>query len=387
VKRGEPNQLARRNKGSIFMHTQLNEVLKFIRAALECSVYVSPTDPGLTHAEIIEVGARAGFQPGEIGDALPQVADQLRSGPRLLPSQTIVTFWGIYQDEDPEYRNFSAFDFVFSELRASVRVEGAQKARIERSVLVERAIAGGIPRNDVEVAITMSVMAQHLVEKDGLLRFAPRREHAPLPSEQRRNVRAPTIRYEARLRAYQLVRDVIERRTDGRRRHPESLDAFADELENLGYGPFRLWWKQIVVELRRGDTQLSPVSGCVLAAALVEGALTFVVKHARGLGVMGSKDFDQEPRYWRLEKLVASASAGGDSAILDSATRARTDQLVRVRQRIHAGRMLSDFPGGPPDLRPEEARDARQTADLVVRRILDWLDNHPADPASVPKSQ
>jgi hypothetical protein len=36
--------------------------------------------------------------------------------------------------------------------------------------------------------------------------------------------------------------------------------------------------------------------------------------------------------------------------------------------------MLLDFPQGVPDLRPEEAREAKAVADLVVRRILDWLE-------------
>jgi len=80
------------------------------------------------------------------------------------------------------------------------------------------------------------------------------------------------------------VKDAIERRTDNRPKHAEPLDAFADEPDKLGYGQFRLWWKQMVAELRRGDTQSAPVAVCVPAAALVEGALTFVVKHARKLG-------------------------------------------------------------------------------------------------------
>jgi len=40
-------------------------------------------------------------------------------------------------------------------------------------------------------------------------------------------------------------------------------------------------------------------------------------------------------------------------------------------------RMLHDFPNGVPDLRPEEARDAKITADLVARRVLDWLERFP----------
>jgi hypothetical protein len=175
------------------------------------------------------------------------------------------------------------------------------------------------------------------------------------------------------------VKDIIERRTDGRPQHAEPLDAFAEQLDRLQYGPFRLWWTQTVAELRRGDAQSSPVSVCVLAAALVEGALTFVVRHARNrnLGVFRSKACDGDPRTWRIDDLVASAASGSDSAILDIPTKNRAEILIRTRQRIHAGRMLSEFPGGVPDLRPEEARDAKATAELVVRRVLDWLERYP----------
>jgi len=75
--------------------------------------------------------------------------------------------------------------------------------------------------------------------------------------------------------------------------------------------------------------------------------------------------------------LVKSASSGGPDAILDQGVRNRADALIRARQRIHAGRMLSDYPGGLPDLRPDEAREAVATAEAVVRCILDWLDKHP----------
>jgi hypothetical protein len=41
--------------------------------------------------------------------------------------------------------------------------------------------------------------------------------------------------------------------------------------------------------------------------------------------------------------------------------------------------MLSEFPQGAPDLRPEEAPSAKATAELVVRRVLDWLTPLPSD--------
>lgn len=183
------------------------------------------------------------------------------------------------------------------------------------------------------------------------------------------------------------VRDVIERRTDGRPQSAEPFGAFAEQLEKLDYGQFRLWWTQAVTELDRTAPVSSPLSALALAAALVEGALAFVVKHARGLGlgVLGSTDFERDPKHWKIDDLVTSAAKGGNTAILDPAVRQRAEELIHTRQRIHAGRMLSEFPGGPRDLRPEEARDARATAELVVRRVLDWLEKYPPSGTS-PKS-
>ena len=103
----------------------------------------------------------------------------------------------------------------------------------------------------------------------------------------------------------------------------------------------------------------------------------FIVKHARSKGQFQSKDYERDPKTWKIDDLIASAASGGSSAILDLSARARADTLVRTRQRIHAGRMLSDYPGGPPDLRPDEARDAKGTAEQVVRAILDWLQKNP----------
>lgn len=359
----------------------MQEVIRFIQAALECSVYLSPKEPGLTYDEILELGKQAGFQPGEIGDALPHAADSYIGHKMLLPNQNMKTAWNFFQYEEPDYRNFEAFDFVVSQLNALVRAEGARSAQLERNLMVERAAAQDIPRNDVEAAITISVMSGQLIEKDGILRFAHGQQRS-LPSEQRSQIataqRQP-IRKEVLARAYPLVKDVIERRTDGRPQHAEPFDVFAEELDKLGYKPFQLWWKQTVGELRRGDPMTCPVSVSVLAAALVEGALTFVVKHARALnlGVFRSSDFDKDPRSWRIDDLVASAASGSHTAILDVPTKARADGLIRARQQIHAGRMLSEFPAGVPDLRPEEARDARATAELVVRRVLDWLQKFP----------
>jgi hypothetical protein len=361
------------------MHEQ--KVQKFIAEALECSVFINPREPGLTYAELKEIGARAGFREGEIGDAFVTTGvHTMGQGSKLLgPDQRTRMTWRVFLPETPEYRDLGAFDLVYSEFVELARNLGKAKAQIGRNTLVARAVARGIPETAVEAAITILVLSEHMAEQDGVLRFTvPVYERGPLPSEQMKNHHGAIPR-DTRSELFPIVKDVISRRSDGRPRHAEPFDAFAVKLTSLGYAGFRMWWVQIVEELRRSDTHSSSVSVCVLAAALVEGALTFVVKHARlkQVGPFGSNTFERDPRTWRIDDLVSSAASGGPSGILDPATRSRADGLIQTRQRIHAGRMLSEHPGGVPDLRPEEARDARQTAELVVRSVLDWLERFP----------
>jgi hypothetical protein len=354
------------------------EIISLLKAALECSIYISPRDPGLTHQELLEIGERAGYLDGEINDSLRNVVTAYFGlQPKHLPSEQDTSIWAAYFPEEPEYRNFVAFDFVIEQLNQLTRSEGGARAVIDHNVLVERAVAKGISSHDIEVAVTWLKMAKQLIEKDNVLRFA-HPSVRPLPSTTRNGHGQQLDRKPHRARALPFVKDVIERRTDGRSSHAEPLDAFADELEKLGYRSFRLWWTQTVSELRQTDPNATPVAVSVLAAALVEGALTFIVKHARKSGQFQSKDYEGDPRTWKIEQLVASAASGGPSAVLDLQAKTRAETLIRIRQRIHAGRMLSEYPGGPPDLRPDEARDAKGTAEQVVRAVLDWLLKFPS---------
>jgi hypothetical protein len=326
------------------------EVSSFLAAALECSVFCSPLQPGLTVEELIEVASRAGYQKGEVMDALLRVTTRYFGQKLLLPSPTTMSSWVFLAPEDPDFRNFDAFDFVINELNTLAKAEGAARAAILRDVVVERAAAKGIDHRDIQLAITYQVMASILAEKDGVLRFPNGQGVRALPSDQLRSTPQHTHRKPWRKKAYPLVKDIIERRSDGRPNYAEPLDAFADQLDSLNYGHFRLWWKQTVAELRQTDPNTAPTSSSVLAAALVEGVLTFVVNHARnmGRGVFQSKDFERPPRNWKIDDLVASATTGGATAILDTPTKNRAETLIRSRQRIHAGRFLSEFPNGPP---------------------------------------
>jgi hypothetical protein len=152
----------------------LQEVVQLLRTAIEASVYVAPTEPGLTGAELFEVAKRLGLKDGEIGDAIPQVATQTFGGPnpRLMLKEH---HWHMSSflifGEDPELRNPAAFDFVVSQLNELVRDVGGRAAWLDRSILVDRAEANGIARHDIEIAITLMILGQQLIEELGVLRF------------------------------------------------------------------------------------------------------------------------------------------------------------------------------------------------------------------------
>jgi hypothetical protein len=359
------------------------EIDAFVAAAIECSVYVAPLEPGLSHSELIEVCKRVNLQAGEVGDALSRASFEYFEGTqRLRPDQrvTVVAWEHSLHAEEPEYRNFEALDFIVVQFNAVIRSEGRHGARLERNVIVERAIKSGIDRKAVDVELTIMVLSGRLIEKNGVLtsRYGVVQDELPSAMRRKSSMRQ-VIRRPMRARAYPLVKDVIERRTDGRPKQAEPLDAFTERLTTLGYGMFRLWWTQTVRELLRSDFNTSPTATCVLSGALVEAALTFVVRHARALGLdtLKSTDFVRDPRTWKIDDLVNSAGRGGESAILKQGLLERARNLVHTRQRVHAGRMLSEYPAGPPDLRPEEAREAKETTEGVVRAILDWLDKYP----------
>lgn len=362
----------------------LEQVKNLLMLAFECSVYLAPLEPGLTQEEVHEIGHRFDLQDGEIDDALRQLVRQYFGArpTKLFPDPNSMMMMYVFPiAKDPDFRNYRALDFVCTQFNDLVRTEGGGNARIPHDVLIERAVAANIPRLDAEAAVAIFTLNQnYLVEKNGYLRVSAGRLYEPLPSVQREQATVRPRSDETRQRIYEAVKDVIARRTDGRRQHAEPLDAFGRALEPLGHGRFHIWWAQAVAELRRTNPVEAPVASLVLAAALVEGALSFVVKHARdrNLGVFGSSDFAGDPRTWKIDKLVNSAARGGATAILDEPTRIRADNLVTARQRIHAGRILSDVPSGPvPDLRPHEARDAKATAERVVQCVLDWLEKYP----------
>jgi hypothetical protein len=90
------------------------EIINLLKAAVECSVFLNPTEPGLSYEEILEVGKRAGFQAGEVRDAAPHAGERPIGVKRTIPDASVRMSWVFFFHEEPDYRNFDALDFVVS---------------------------------------------------------------------------------------------------------------------------------------------------------------------------------------------------------------------------------------------------------------------------------
>lgn len=362
----------------------------FIVSALEASILVSPRDHGLTRDELLEAGQRAGFKVGELSDGVGRAQRVMSWGQSKLrikksdPTQLCADF---NHPMDPEHRDIAAFDFIRREIRALAAEVGEAGARLSRDVLVERGVARGIKREALEVAITVTTLDDILEENEGVISHRRGRLGWILPSaqfESRRHGRDFSYKRKWLAVALPLVQDVIARRSDGRTTAANPLDAFEGLLADLGHERFRAWWVQKRHELRLLDTSLQPVAITVLAAALAEAALSFVVPRAQAAGLMKSVDLSK-PRGWRFVDLIKGAKSGDPNvhAILDERSGQRCLDLNEARQRIHAGFLIDTVQTGPiPDLKPEQARDALQTTDILVRKVIEWLQDERTRTAS-----
>ena len=110
------------------------EVVDFVKAALECSLYLAPREPGLAREELHEIGSRLGLHAGEIDDATPHASMRLYFADGRLRPDGMHGGQDFLWREEPDYRNLKAFDFVVTQLKALVRSQGAGRASIERTM-------------------------------------------------------------------------------------------------------------------------------------------------------------------------------------------------------------------------------------------------------------
>lgn len=360
----------------------MSEPAVFIRDAVKASLFVSPDDHGLTLHELVELGARRDLRRGELEDALRGGTAHVQPGSdgryRLAYANMtdLAMFVGTLEG-DP--RSIDAFDFIWRTFYELNREYGAGRARITESVLLARGADAGIPEHDLRVALAIYRTFARVKQDGEVLHGFGTSGDGPKAEAARPRMRRNMNAGAAALMAE--VRDLVLRRSDGRPASPEPVPGFASRLDELNASRLKVWWNAIASEVRRANEQEAPTSVIVLAAALLEAALCSVIERANAHGVtMPNLRAADDPKNWKLQTLVKEAKKGSQP-IFDGDVGGRGERLNDLRQRIHAGRFwMSGVPSGGFDLRPEEAREARETLDRCLRAILVWLDGHPAAP-------
>ncbi len=108
------------------------------------------------------------------------------------------------------------------------------------------------------------VVARHLLEEEGLIRYMPGRETWGLPDQQLASQRHPLQPRPELRRIFPLVQDVIARRRDGRSAAAEPVAAFGAELGALGRVDFTTWWRLTSSELALASAVTMPTTVTVL---------------------------------------------------------------------------------------------------------------------------
>lgn len=354
-----------------FMRPQ--KVQKAVLTAIEASIYEAPSDWGLTPDEAVEAGRAAGFQDGELRDAIRDVlqagqveqstGSRLRFAPQVVHLLELLDF---LVERKPERRDVQAFQFIYDFFEKRAQELGREKALATRAALVAQGAAAGLTGKNVEVAVEVLLLGGVLVQQDkSVLRFTG--SYAS-PKVQRQHHRTARRAREELPGVHAAVRDILARRHDGRPSAAETLVAFSDVVARLGHQRFVTWWVHLREELSLADVLLQPTTTIVSCAALAEGALALVAARAREKGLWTS--LPDGPKNWKLEALLRAAQSGVPPILKDTEG-VRCRMLNQSRQRIHAGRLLED-PTLTVDWKPEEAREARSTLDMLLRRIIDW---------------
>lgn len=257
------------------------QVQNLVLAALESSIYEAPLDSGLSVQEVVEVCKQAGVYEGECGDAIQGLVNarqvmpesghsRIRLGPAGPAPLGMADFMFEFQ---PDPRDPQAFQFVYDHFTDLERKLGRGRACASRAELVARARVSGYAEKPVQVAVEALLVTGILVQSEGMLK---RGGQYASPREQLPHRRTGNLRKREELAVVlPLVRDIIARRTDGRARSPEPLDAFSDVVERLGHRRFVTWWAHVREELPRlACTSRRRPSSCALRSRKVRSRLS-----------------------------------------------------------------------------------------------------------------
>lgn len=390
------------------------DVKNLVVWALEASMHVEPRKPGLTPAELVELGSSFGVKGDEVTD---QLRGRAMEGGRVLPFGIDPSFFGTYAGD---LRNILAFDHVIAAFADVHRSAGGRPAMGSREAILTSGVAAGLPRGDLELAIATYRAFEGASEADDRWELLRVKAGAALPSAQRSGPAGVKLaRRERYVEIVEAVRKILERRSpkvataaaatastaralavpapaarpispEPQRPRPkepdpepeptpsaspdlspdlspdgdDSMVAFGALLPALGHARLAPWWTQLVQDYRAAGRPETSLTRCFLAASIAESALLLACKKA---GIPKPDPKATKPLRLNLTELARVASAIGFDGVL----RGRIELLSKTRQKIQSGRLLEGtHPWNP--LTPEDASEASDTLTATLRTILDW---------------
>ena len=160
-------------RGPIFWFSweerSVSDIKRLLEAAVEASLYIQPAEHGLTHAELLEIATRAGFGEGEVRDALPSATIEHRGeGPyryqfsKILASVFLLDFGA---EQDPDFRNIEAFQFVFDTFEDARKRLGKGFPSYSLDNIRAKAEQAGLETRDVEVAVMAYLLVGQLKDR------------------------------------------------------------------------------------------------------------------------------------------------------------------------------------------------------------------------------
>lgn len=183
----------------------------FVVDALIASMVASPQLPGLSFNELEYLGAKHKLYPGEIGPESKQYGVSRQAPDKIgfaVSKNNADCFYGHWEvSYQPEFRNLNAIRFIMEFFFNRWRSEGLANLGVPKDMLIAEAVKQGIKEDDVDLAISLMLLSERVIDMDGLIK------PNEVPTKQDFSQRDPNLNFPCTVK--QLLPDVralIDRR-------------------------------------------------------------------------------------------------------------------------------------------------------------------------------
>ena len=136
----------------------------FVETAIEATYYLSPTEPGLSQGDLIEVGALLGLRPGELGDAIQEALTLGHIGRTgqlyILAVNYMFATVGITWEGSPRSRGLH--EAIVEVLVGHIKEHGKSNRRVELDHILEALAEEGYSGQEIAAELAMMELGRIL---------------------------------------------------------------------------------------------------------------------------------------------------------------------------------------------------------------------------------